>query len=111
MNKASTAADARKAIEAEGYTSVRDLKQDNKQAWHGKATKDGKTVDVSLDATGKVIPCPNVPLAQRPVAWQLWAAVLDRHPALRDGGDFQGRRDVVHCELVGWNVLTHEYTR
>ena len=51
-----TQADAKKQLEAQGYTAVRNLKQDNSKNWHAKATKDGKSVDVSLDARGNVMP-------------------------------------------------------
>jgi hypothetical protein len=50
-----TQADAKKQIEAQGYTAVRDIKQDNSKNWHAKAMKDGKSVDVSLDARGNVV--------------------------------------------------------
>jgi hypothetical protein len=51
-----TQADAKKHLEAQGYTAVRNLKQDNSKNWHAKAMKDGKSVDVSLDARGNVMP-------------------------------------------------------
>jgi len=51
-----TQADAKKRIEGQGYTAVRDIKQDNSKNWHAKAMKDGKSVDVSLDARGNVMP-------------------------------------------------------
>lgn len=68
-------------------------------------------LDVSLhDAKGDAIHCPSVPLPERPAAWQTWAGVLDSFSSqVRDGGDFTGRRDVVHLELLGWNVLDHTY--
>jgi hypothetical protein len=46
--------DARKRIEAQGYTSVRDVRQDNSKTWRAKAMKDGKSVDLSLDSRGNV---------------------------------------------------------
>jgi hypothetical protein len=51
---AATQADAKRRIEAQGYSAVRDLKQDNSKNWHAKAMKDGKSVDVSLDSRGNV---------------------------------------------------------
>jgi protein CpxP len=51
---AATQTDAKQRIEAQGYTAVRDLKQDNSKNWHAKAMKDGKSVDVSLDSRGNV---------------------------------------------------------
>ncbi len=47
-------ADAKKRLEAQGYTAIRDLKQDNRSNWHAKAQKDGKSVDVSLDTSGAI---------------------------------------------------------
>jgi hypothetical protein len=50
-----TEAQAKSRIEAQGYTNVTGLKKDDKGVWRGKGTKDGKTVDVSLDFQGNVI--------------------------------------------------------
>lgn len=38
-----------------GYTDVSAMTQDDKGAWNGTATKDGKTVSVSVDYQGKVV--------------------------------------------------------
>jgi len=38
-----------------GYTDVSAMTQDDKGAWNGTATKDGKTVAVSVDYQGKVV--------------------------------------------------------
>ena len=38
-----------------GYTDVSALTQDDKGAWNGTATKDGKTVSVSVEYQGKVV--------------------------------------------------------
>src|SRR3954468_18852289 len=46
--------DAKRRLEAQGYTAIRDLKQDNRKNWHAKAEKDGKGMDVSLDTSGTV---------------------------------------------------------
>ena len=75
------------------------------------ASQASLAVDVGLFGTAdNSVHCPNVPVDQRPVPWQLWASVLDKYEdVVRDGGDFAGRRDVVHMELRGWNVLDHTY--
>jgi hypothetical protein len=51
----STAADARKKIEAAGYTQVRDLRKSLDNFWHGDARKDGSEVHVVLAPDGKVV--------------------------------------------------------
>src|SRR3954467_15074716 len=38
-----------------GYSDVSGMTQDDKGAWNGTATKDGKTVSVSVDYQGKVV--------------------------------------------------------
>jgi hypothetical protein len=49
-----TAAQAKSRIEARGYTNVSPLQEDAQGVWRGTATKDGKTVAVSLDYQGNV---------------------------------------------------------
>ena len=49
-----TEGQAKSRIEAHGYGSVSALKKDDGGIWRGKAMKDGKTVDVSLDYQGNV---------------------------------------------------------
>jgi hypothetical protein len=44
----STAADARKKIEKAGYRNVTDLRKGCDNAWHGKAEKEGQSVNVVL---------------------------------------------------------------
>jgi hypothetical protein len=51
----STADDARRKIEASGFTEVRDLKKSCDNFWHGKATLSGRPVNVVLSPTGKVM--------------------------------------------------------
>ncbi len=51
-----TAADARKKIEAAGYRKVGDLKKGCDNAWHGTAEKDGGRVHVVLNPQGLVLP-------------------------------------------------------
>jgi len=51
----STAADARRQIEAAGYEQVRDLRKGCDNYWHGSARKDGAAVNVVLSPQGDVI--------------------------------------------------------
>ena len=53
---ASTAAQARKKIEAAGYQKVGDLKKGCDNSWHGTAEKDGGRVHVVLNPQGLVLP-------------------------------------------------------
>ena len=50
-----TEGQAKSRIESSGYTNVSGLKKDDNGVWRGKAMKDGKSVDVSLDFQGNVI--------------------------------------------------------
>jgi len=52
----STAADARKKIDAAGYHHVTGLKKGCDNYWHGVAEKDGTTTHVSLSPQGVVVP-------------------------------------------------------
>jgi putative membrane protein len=38
-----------------GFSNATNLKKDDNGVWRGRATKDGKTVDVSVDYQGNVI--------------------------------------------------------
>jgi len=49
-----TEGQAKSRIESQGYTNVSLLTKDDQGIWRGKATKDGKTVGVSLDFHGDV---------------------------------------------------------
>jgi hypothetical protein len=51
-----TAAQARKKIEAAGYRKVGDLKKGCDNSWHGTAEKDGGRVHVVLNPQGLVLP-------------------------------------------------------
>jgi hypothetical protein len=51
-----TAAQARKKIEAAGYPKVGDLKKGCDNSWHGTAEKDGGRVHVVLNPQGLVLP-------------------------------------------------------
>jgi Peptidase propeptide and YPEB domain len=53
---ASTAAQARKKIEAAGYRKVGDLKKGCDNSWHGTAEKDGSRIHVVLNPQGLVLP-------------------------------------------------------
>jgi hypothetical protein len=46
---------AKSRIESNGYSNVSALRKDDSGVWRGKATRDGKTVNVSLDFQGNVI--------------------------------------------------------
>jgi hypothetical protein len=49
-----TEAQAKSRIEAKGYSNVSALKKDDTGVWRGKAQKDQKSLDVSLDFQGNV---------------------------------------------------------
>ncbi len=51
----STADDARRKIEAAGFTDVRALKKSCDNFWHGKASLGGRAVNVVLTPGGKVM--------------------------------------------------------
>jgi hypothetical protein len=50
-----TQGEAKSRIEKMGFANVSDLTKDDDGVWRGRAMKDGKTVDVSLDYQGNVI--------------------------------------------------------
>src|SRR5215204_1402790 len=50
-----TEGQAKSRIEERGFSEVSDLRKDDQGVWRGKAKKDGRTVDVSLDFQGNVI--------------------------------------------------------
>jgi hypothetical protein len=50
-----TEREAKSRIEKMGFSNVSNLKKDDNGVWRGRATKDGKTVDVSLDYQGNLI--------------------------------------------------------
>src|SRR3954462_5322843 len=50
-----TEGEAKSRIEARGYTGVTQLQKDDNGVWRGRATKDGKPVEVSLDYQGNVV--------------------------------------------------------
>ena len=50
-----TEGQAKSRIESDGFANVSDLKKDDNGVWRGKAQKNGKSVNVSLDFKGNVI--------------------------------------------------------
>ena len=52
---AMTETQAKARIESQGFTNVSELKKDAQGMWSAKAMKDGKSVQVSLDARGQAI--------------------------------------------------------
>ena len=50
-----TEGQAKSRIESNGYANVSDLRKDDQGVWRGKAMKDGKSVNVSLDFQGNII--------------------------------------------------------
>ena len=51
-----TEGQARSRIEDKGYTGVTNLALDSQGIWRGKGTKNGQSVDVSMDYQGNVTP-------------------------------------------------------
>ena len=49
-----TEGQAKSRIEANGFANVNDLRKDDQGVWRGKAMKDGKSVNVSLDFQGNI---------------------------------------------------------
>ncbi len=45
---------ARELLERQGYSNVSSMINDQNGIWHGKAIKDQKTFDVSVDYQGKI---------------------------------------------------------
>src|SRR5215471_12508806 len=54
-----TEGEAKSRIEKMGFSNVTNLNKDDHGVWRGRAMKDGKTVDVSLDYQGNVIQAPS----------------------------------------------------
>jgi opacity protein-like surface antigen len=50
-----TEGEAKSRIEKMGFANVTELKKDDNGVWRGRAMKDGKTIDVSVDYQGNVI--------------------------------------------------------
>ena len=50
-----TEGQAKSRIESNGYANVSELRKDEQGVWRGKAMKDGKSVNVSLDFQGNVV--------------------------------------------------------
>jgi len=51
-----TASEAKDRLQSHGYTNVSALMKDGQSIWRGKAVKDGKSVDVSVDFQGNIVP-------------------------------------------------------
>jgi hypothetical protein len=49
-----TEGQAKSRIESNGFANVSELRKDDQGVWRGKATKDGKSVTVSVDFQGNV---------------------------------------------------------
>ena len=54
-----TKGEAKSRIEKMGFSNVSSLNKDDQGVWRGRAMKDGKIVDVSLDYQGNVIQAPS----------------------------------------------------
>jgi hypothetical protein len=50
-----TEGEAKSRIEKMGFSNVTNLKKDDNGVWRGRALRDGKTVDISVDYQGNVI--------------------------------------------------------
>jgi opacity protein-like surface antigen len=50
-----TEGQAKSRIESNGYSNVTALQKDDAGVWRGKAQRNGKSVDVSLDFQGNVV--------------------------------------------------------
>jgi hypothetical protein len=50
-----TETEARDRLEKRGYTNVEDLVKDQNSIWRGRAIKDGKPVEISLDYQGNIV--------------------------------------------------------
>jgi hypothetical protein len=49
-----TEAQARSRLEAQGFSTVTELRKDDQSIWRGRAQKDGKSVSVGIDYKGTV---------------------------------------------------------
>jgi hypothetical protein len=50
-----TEGEAKSRIEKAGFSNISELKKDENGVWRGRASKDGRSVDVSLDYQGNVV--------------------------------------------------------
>jgi len=50
-----TEGQARSRIEAKGFKNISDLQKDDAGVWRGKASQDGKVMNVSVDFQGNVV--------------------------------------------------------
>jgi len=49
-----TEGQARSRIESQGFSNVTELRKDDQGIWRGEATRDGKSISVSVDYKGTV---------------------------------------------------------
>jgi protein CpxP len=49
-----TEGQARSRIESRGFSSVSELEKDDQGIWHGKAQREGRSVEVMLDYRGNI---------------------------------------------------------
>jgi hypothetical protein len=54
IGRSLTVDQARSRIQAQGFQNVSDLRKQPDGSWRGKATRDGKSVNVILDDKGKI---------------------------------------------------------
>jgi opacity protein-like surface antigen len=50
-----TEGEAKSRLEKDGYSSVSQLKKDDDGVWRGRAMRDGRQVEVSLDYQGNIV--------------------------------------------------------
>jgi uncharacterized protein YdeI (BOF family) len=50
-----TEGQAKSRIEVKGFKNISDLKKDDRGVWRGKASQDGKVMNVSVDFQGNVV--------------------------------------------------------
>src|SRR5437016_13042583 len=50
-----TEGEAKSRIEKAGFSNISELKKDDNGVWRGRGSKDGRSVDVSLDYQGNVV--------------------------------------------------------
>ncbi len=51
-----TEGEAKSRAEAHGFTEIKDLKKDDDGIWRGRATQQGKSVEIAIDYKGNVVP-------------------------------------------------------
>jgi putative membrane protein len=51
-----TEGEAKSRAEAHGFTEIKNLKKDDDGIWRGRATQQGKSVEIAIDYKGNVVP-------------------------------------------------------